>query len=97
MLKYFNSLLIDKVQCVSSRNILPEFFPAHCTCMNFFLAQWSCAIIFFYAYALAKYFFQNHPTPPPPPLPMPLRNKMVGPFVTPVVRTNMSLLLTTFF
>ena len=37
MLTSFNSLLIKRVQSVSSGNILPEcFFPAHCMCMNFF-------------------------------------------------------------
>ena len=67
MLKSFNSLLIDKVQCVSSENILPEFFfPAHCTCMNFFWHDGLVQEFFSYAYALAGYFFlQNHPPPPP--------------------------------
>ena len=67
MLKSFNSLLIDKVQCVSSENILPEFFPAHCTCMNFFWHDGLVQEFFSYAYALAGYFFSKSPTPPPPP------------------------------
>ena len=38
MLICFNSLLFDKVQCVSSGNILPEFFssPLYVHCTNFF-------------------------------------------------------------
>ena len=67
MLKSFNSLLIDKVQCVSSENILSEFFfPAHCTCMNFFWHDGLVQEFFSYAYALAGYFFFKI-TPPPPP------------------------------
>ena len=69
MLKSFNSLLIDKVQCVSSGNILPEFLLAHCTCMNFCwhdgLVQESSS----YAFALAGYFFFSKSLNPPPPPP----------------------------
>ena len=58
MLKSFKSLLIDKVQCVSSENILPEFFfPAHCMCMNFFWHDGLVQEFFPYAYALAGYIF----------------------------------------
>ena len=69
MLKSFNSLLIDKVQCVSSGNIFPEFFPAHSTCMTFFWADGLGKNFFLYAYALAGYFFK---------IPPPLRSKMIS-------------------
>ena len=65
MLKSFNSLLIDKVQCVSSENILPEFFSSPLYVHEFFF--WHDGLVqefFSYAYALAGYFFQNHPPPP---------------------------------
>ena len=43
MLKSFKSLLIDKVQCVSSENILPEFFSSPLYVHEFFLARWLLA------------------------------------------------------
>ena len=75
MLISFNSLLIDKVQCVSSGNILPEFFSSPLYMQEFFLARWSSARFLFLC--MCTYiFFSKSPNPPPPP---PLRSKMVGP------------------
>ena len=74
MLKSFNSLLIDKVQCVSSENISPEFFPAHCTYMNFFWHDGLVQEFFLMHMHLQDIFFKiTHPPPPP------LRSRMVGP------------------
>ena len=71
MLKSFNSLLIDKVQCVSSENILPEFFSSPLYVHEFFLARWSCARIFFLCICTCRiFFFQNHPPPHPPSPPL---------------------------
>ena len=67
MLKSFNSLLIDKVQCVSSGNILPEFFSRPLYVHEFFF--WHDGLVqefFSYAYALAGYFVSKSPTPPLP-------------------------------
>ena len=63
MLKSFNGLLIDKVQCVSSGNILPElFFQATVCAWIFFGTMVLCKNFFLiYAYALARYIvFHNH-------------------------------------
>ena len=38
------------------------FFPAHCTCMNFFWHDGLVQEFFSYAYALAGYFFSKSPT-----------------------------------
>ena len=67
MLKSFNSLLIDKVQCVSSENIFPEFFfqPTVRACI-FFGTMVLCKNFFFMHMHLQDIFFQNHPPPPPP-------------------------------
>ena len=68
MLISFNSLLTDKVQCVSSGNILPEFFSSPLYVHECFLARWSSARIFSYACVLAGYFFKiTQPHPPPSP------------------------------
>ena len=64
MLNSFNSLLIDKVRCVSSENILQEFFFQPCSWMNFFWHDGLVQEFFSYAYALAGYFFSKSPNPP---------------------------------
>ena len=64
MLKSFNSLLIDKVQCVSSENILPEFFSSPLYVHEFFWHDGLVQEFFSYACALAGYFFSKSPTPP---------------------------------
>ena len=62
MLKSFNSLLIDKVdkvECVSSGNILPEIFSAYFTCMNFYdglVQEFFFFCIFLYYYARIYFF-----------------------------------------
>ena len=65
MLKSFKSLLIDKVQCVSSENILPEFFSSPLYVHEFFLARWSCARIFFLRICTCRMFFFKITHPPP--------------------------------
>ena len=65
MLKSFNSLLIDKVQCVSSENILPEFFSSPLYVHEFFLGRWSCARIFFLCICTCRIFFSKCPPPLP--------------------------------
>ena len=67
MLKSFNSLLIDKVQCVSSENILPEFFSSPLYVHDFFWHDGLVQEFFSYAYALAGCFFFKITPPPPPP------------------------------
>ena len=60
MLKFFNSLLIQKFTVSAQGIYYQNFFPAHCTCVNFFggdgLVQefFACRIFFFKI------------TPPPP-------------------------------
>ena len=61
--------------CQLREHLARIFFPAHCTCMNFFWHDGLVQEFFSYAYALAGYFFSKSPTPPPPPL----RSRMVGP------------------
>ena len=51
--------------CQLREHLARIFFPAHCTCMNFFWHDGLVQEFFSYAYALAGYFFQNHPPPPP--------------------------------
>ena len=67
MLKSFNSLLIQKfnvsAQGTSCQNF---FFPAHCSCINFFWDDGLVQESFSYAYALAGYFFSKSPPPPSP-------------------------------
>ena len=66
MLKSFNSLLIDKVQCVSSGNIAPEFFfqPT----VRAWIFFWRDGLVQeCFSYALAGCFFFPRITPPPPP------------------------------
>ena len=64
MLKSFNSLLIDKAQCVSSGNILPEFFfqptvrAGICFWHDGLVQECTCRIFFFKI---------TQPPPPPPP------------------------------
>ena len=72
--------------CQLREHLARIFFPAHCTCMNFFWHDGLVQEFFSYAYALAGYFFSKSPTPPPPPL----RSRMVGPldFVTAPVRVD---------
>ena len=70
MLKSFHSLLMDKVQCVSSGNILPEFFSSPLYVHEFFSARWSCARICFLCIRTCRvFFFHKYPTSPPPPPP----------------------------
>ena len=65
MLKCFNSLLIQKFTVSAQGTAYHNFFPAHCTCVNFFLRRWSCAgISFLRIFACRIFFFQNHPPPP---------------------------------
>ena len=49
--------------CQLREHLARIFFPAHCTCMNFFWHDGLVQEFFSYAYALAGYFFQNHPPP----------------------------------
>ena len=64
--------------CQLREHLARIFFPAHCTCMNFFWHDGLLVQEFFsYAYALAGYFFSKSPTPTPPPL----RSRMVGPLL----------------
>ena len=52
--------------CQLREHLARIFFPAHCTCMNFFWHDGLVQEFFSYAYALAGYFFSKSPTPPPP-------------------------------
>ena len=54
--------------CQLREHLARIFFPAHCTCMNFFWHDGLVQEFFSYAYALAGYFFFKitHPPPPPP-------------------------------
>ena len=64
MLKSFNSLLIDKVQCVSSENILPEFFFQPTVRAGIFFGTMVLCKNFFRMHMhLQDIFFQNHPPP----------------------------------
>ena len=71
MLKSFNSLLIQKFLVSAQVTSCQNFFPAHCTCVKFSWDDGLMQNFFSYAYALAGYFFQNHPSPFP-------KSKMVG-------------------
>ena len=51
--------------CQLREHLARIFFPAHCTCMNFFWHDGLVQEFFSYAYALAGYFFLKSPTPPP--------------------------------
>ena len=62
-LNSFNSLLIQKFTASAQGTSCPNFFPAHCTCVNFFGDDGLVQEFVSYAYALAGYFFQNHPPP----------------------------------
>ena len=53
--------------CQLREHLARIFFPAHCTCMNFFWHDGLVQEFFSYAYAVEDIFFQNHPPPPPPP------------------------------
>ena len=53
--------------CQLREHLARIFFPAHCTCMNFFWHDGLVQEFFSFAYALAGYFFSKSPTPPPPP------------------------------
>ena len=53
--------------CQLIEHLARMFFPAHCTCMNFFWYDGLVQEFFSYAYALAGYFFSKSPTPPPLP------------------------------
>ena len=53
--------------CQLREHLARIFFPAHCTCMNFFWHNGLVQEFFSYAYALEGYFFSKSPTPPPPP------------------------------
>jgi len=63
MLKSFNSLLI-KFNVSTQETSCQNFFPAHCTCMNFFWDNSLVQEFFSYTYALAEYFFSKSPNPP---------------------------------
>ena len=52
--------------CQPRKHLARIFFPAHCTCVNFFLDNSLVQEIFSYAHALAGYFFSKSPNPPPP-------------------------------
>ena len=74
---HFQKFADTVVQCVSTGNVLPEFFfPALCTCVKSFWDDGLVQEFFSYAYELAGYFFSKSPPPPPPP---PKKSKMVGP------------------
>ena len=63
--KSFNNLLIDKIQCVSSENILPEFFSIPLYVHNFFFGTVVlCKNFFLFICTCRISFFQNHLTPP---------------------------------
>ena len=66
MLKSFNSLLI-KFNVSTQETSCQNFFSSRLYVREFFLDNSLVQEIFSYPYALAGYFFQNHPTPPPPP------------------------------
>ena len=51
--------------CQLREHLARIFFPAHCTCMNFFWHDGLVQEFFSYAYALAGYFVSKSPTPPP--------------------------------
>ena len=62
ILKSFNSLLI-KFNVSTQETCCQNFFPAHCTCVNFF---WDNSLVqeFFLTHMHSQDFvFQNHPTP----------------------------------
>ena len=66
MLKSFNSLLIKFMINVSTQETsCQHFFSSRLYVREFFLDNSLVQEIFSYPYALAGYFFQNHPTPPP--------------------------------
>ena len=75
MLKSFNILLIQKFSVSAQVTSCQNFFPAHCTCVNFFWDDGLVQEFFSYAYALPGYFFKITPPPPPPGK----KSKMVGP------------------
>ena len=64
MLKSFNSLLI-KFNASTQETSCQNFFSSQLYVREFFLDNSLVQEIFSYPYALARYFFQNHPTPPP--------------------------------
>ena len=72
-------LKLQKFNVSAQGTSCQNFFPAHCTCMNFFLDDGLVQEFFSYANALAGYFFSKSPTHPPP---LPLKSKMVGPLIT---------------
>ena len=54
--------------CQLREHLARIYFPAHCTCMNFFWHDVLVQEFFSYAYALAGYiFFKITQRPPPPP------------------------------
>ena len=73
MLKSFNSLLIQKFNVSAQGTSCQKFFSSPLYVREFFLDDGLVQEFFSYAYALAGYFFQNHPPPPPH------KSKMVGP------------------
>ena len=60
--------------CQPREHLAGIFFPAHCTCVNFFWEDGLVHEFFSYAYVFAGYFFSKSPTPAP-------QSKMVGPLV----------------
>ena len=64
MLKCFNSLLIQKFTVSAQGTAYHNFFPAHCTCVNFLGDDGLVQGFLSYAYLLAGYFFFKI-TPPP--------------------------------
>ena len=63
--KIFYQFADTKVQCVSTGNILLEFFSSPLYVREIFLGRWSCAEIFFLRIcALQDIAFPNSPPPP---------------------------------
>ena len=61
--------------CQLREDLARIFFPANCSCMNFFWHDGLVQEFFSYAYALAGYFFSKSPIPPPPPPPQKLNGR----------------------
>ena len=65
MLKSFNTLLKQKFSVSAQGTSCQNFFPAQCTCVNFFWDDGLVQKFFLCIRTLVGYFFSKSPPPPP--------------------------------
>ena len=82
--------------CQLREHLARIFFPAHCACMNFFWHDGLVQEFFFYAYALAGYFFSKSPNPPSEVNGRPLKNPEAKTYPLRTCNSGLGILISIF-